>query len=763
MGDDKVRDWLPHTWIFDLCIFRRKYDSKRENENEQVNELHYCQVKMENPIIVIVSSSDEEEEEEGGNGTRESERKIISDLSGFPNFRAMVEAEAFMMRKKKKKKKRRRNSEAEEEAGVGNGTPTTTTTRSKVNEYREISDLIGFNNLRAMMEAEALLRSRNNKRVENKPDVDFCFQETDIAKEKENPIVLITSSEEEENGSERNRRTRPKLDEYEKISDLSLIEAEASMRRNNKRKASQLHNELKMYPQVILTTDNEEEEEGNRTKAKKRRLSRRTRYNLDDYEKISNLSGSPNLKARIEAEAFLRRKNKGNIEASQLRNDIMMDPPVILTTRSEEKEEGNGSKEKRRECEGTKRFKLDEFREISDSISFDKLKDMTEAEVFMWRKTRSSKKKRSKKKRNVVYCAQEEVTEQAAKEKGQLGKDEAAEIVEAVQIVEVSNAESVQISEFDVPQNPVIDAAKEKEDADTVKAVETTMVVGAGDVVKAVETTMVVGAGDVVNCIEVIDRCLSSPEDDATISDVSLQRGVEDTLPAETVVMEKKKKRRKKVDDDAKEENNIKDNVVLRRLLRKPRYFDPPNCDRVSCSNCGKENHTAASCKVQKQHKPCFICGSFDHIWKYCRQSKDCFVDEGRNHLGNNLSSNICLRCGDPGHDMFSCRVDYPADDLKAIQCYVCKNFGHLCCVYFPNKGQKQVSCYNCGESGHMGSECINSCRVPWDTESSIVCYKCGKEGHYSRRCSTRLVWQRADYISTAERSHNETRKLVRV
>ncbi|KAK2647381.1 hypothetical protein Ddye_014870 [Dipteronia dyeriana] len=716
---------------------------------------------MENPIIVIVASSDGEEEKEG-NGMRDRERKIISDLSGFPNFRAMVEAEAFMMReKKKKKKRRRRSSEVEEEAVVGNGTPTittTTTTRSKVDEYREISDLIGFNNLRAMTEAEALLRSRNNKRVRNKPDVGFCFQETDFAKEKENPIVLIISSEEEGNVREgkrrkHNRRTRPELDEYEKILDLSgspnlkvMIEAEVSMRRNNKIKASQVHNELKMDPQVILTTNNEEEEEGNRTKAKKRKRSRRTRYNLDDFEKISNLSGSPNLKAMMEAEAFLRRKNKRNIVASQLRNEIMMDPPVILTTRSEEEEEGNGSKEKIRECEGTNWSNLDEFREISGPISFDKLKDMTEAEVFMWRKTRSSKKKRSKKKRNVVFCAQEEVTEQAAEEKGQLGKDEA---VEAVEIVEVSNAESVQISEIDVPQNLVNGAAKEKADADTVKAVE---------------TTMVIGAGDVVNCIEVINRCLSSPEDDATIADVSLQRGVEDSLLAETVVKGKKKRRRrKKVDDDAKEENNIKDNVVLRMLLRKPRYFDPPNCYWGSCTSCGKENHTAASCKVQKQDKLCFICGSFDHIWKYCRQGKDCFVRQGRNHLGNNLSYNICLRCGDPGHDLFSCRVDYHADDLKAIQCYVCKNFGHLCCVCFPDTGRKQVSCYNCGESGHMGSECIKSNRVPWGTESSIVCYKCGKEGHYARRCSTRLVWQRADYISTAERSHNETRKLVRV
>ncbi|TKY45855.1 Cellular nucleic acid-binding protein like [Spatholobus suberectus] len=30
---------------------------------------------------------------------------------------------------------------------------------------------------------------------------------------------------------------------------------------------------------------------------------------------------------------------------------------------------------------------------------------------------------------------------------------------------------------------------------------------------------------------------------------------------------------------------------------------------------------------------------------------------------------------------MFSCRNDYSVDDLKEVQCYVCKRLGHLCCV----------------------------------------------------------------------------------
>lgn len=56
------------------------------------------------------------------------------------------------------------------------------------------------------------------------------------------------------------------------------------------------------------------------------------------------------------------------------------------------------------------------------------------------------------------------------------------------------------------------------------------------------------------------------------------------------------------------------------------------------------------------------------------QQGQDCFISKGSEHLasdcpgtdqGNNLSSNFCLRCGDSGHDLFSCEGEYHADDLK--------------------------------------------------------------------------------------------------
>ncbi|CAI0406546.1 unnamed protein product [Linum tenue] len=109
------------------------------------------------------------------------------------------------------------------------------------------------------------------------------------------------------------------------------------------------------------------------------------------------------------------------------------------------------------------------------------------------------------------------------------------------------------------------------------------------------------------------------------------------------------------------------DNLVLRKLLRRPRYFDPPTDGllEILCPHCGQEGHIAKRCALQQEKKPCFLCGSFDHAWKHCGQSRH--VEEGC-HLeeeGDDLNSEICLRCRESGHDMLSCKSDYSPDDLK--------------------------------------------------------------------------------------------------
>ncbi|KAM1804223.1 hypothetical protein ACFX12_030117 [Malus domestica] len=200
---------------------------------------------------------------------------------------------------------------------------------------------------------------------------------------------------------------------------------------------------------------------------------------------------------------------------------------------------------------------------------------------------------------------------------------------------------------------------------------------------------------------------------------------------------------------EAKQLENVEftDNVVLRKLLRGPRYFDPPDCSWGACFNCGEEGHAAVNCTVAKRKKPCFVCGSLEHNAKHCRKGQDCFICKKGGHHAKDcpekqncglLKSQICLKCGDSGHDMFSCRNDYSTDDLKEIQCYVCKRFGHLCCVKYVDTSPWEVSCYKCGSMGHTGMACV-SLRGGETTGFGTprLCYKCGEGGHIARECAS--------------------------
>ncbi|MFQ6643313.1 hypothetical protein Gotur_017947 [Gossypium turneri] len=140
------------------------------------------------------------------------------------------------------------------------------------------------------------------------------------------------------------------------------------------------------------------------------------------------------------------------------------------------------------------------------------------------------------------------------------------------------------------------------------------------------------------------------------------------------------------------------DNIVLRKLLRGARYFDPPDSGWETCYNCGEEGHMAVNCKsASKRKKPCFLCGSLDHGARQCS---------------------------------------------KEIQCYVCKSFGHLCCVNSVDTNAREVSCYRCGQVGHTGLSCGRSrgeTKETTDNGSPSVCYKCGEGGHLARECITSI------------------------
>lgn len=200
--------------------------------------------------------------------------------------------------------------------------------------------------------------------------------------------------------------------------------------------------------------------------------------------------------------------------------------------------------------------------------------------------------------------------------------------------------------------------------------------------------------------------------------------------------------------------NEPSDNVILRKLLRGPRYFDPGDSTwQGSCFNCGEEGHAAANCTAEKRRRPCFVCGMFGHNSYQCTKGQDCFICRRRGHFAkdcpdkhqrNSHDYKICLRCGDAGHDMLTCSNDYAPEDMKDIQCYVCRKFGHLCCVDCKQEGSGEVFCYICAQSGHTGAGCAKQSAADVDASPSL-CYKCGEEGHFARGCTKSTKSDRSD------------------
>ncbi|XP_073052482.1 uncharacterized protein [Primulina eburnea] len=153
--------------------------------------------------------------------------------------------------------------------------------------------------------------------------------------------------------------------------------------------------------------------------------------------------------------------------------------------------------------------------------------------------------------------------------------------------------------------------------------------------------------------------------------------------------------------------------------VRAARYFNLPNRKKRQ--------------KFKKKSKPCYICADWGHSGNFCPRVNTCSVcskEESKNNLEEDYTSLFCLKCGGTGHDMFSCTNDYDPEDLKGIQCYICMDFGHLCCYENSTGGLSEASCYNCGQSGHRGFECTKINAVSKELQQVSICFKCQKGVH---------------------------------
>ncbi|KAL1193717.1 Cold shock protein 1 [Cardamine amara subsp. amara] len=200
-----------------------------------------------------------------------------------------------------------------------------------------------------------------------------------------------------------------------------------------------------------------------------------------------------------------------------------------------------------------------------------------------------------------------------------------------------------------------------------------------------------------------------------------------------------------KGEEDEPKPGEASNNMVLKKLLRGARYFDPPDAGWATCYSCGEQGHMTVNCPTPtKRRKPCFICGSLEHGAKQCSKGHDCYICKKGGHRAKDCPDKyksgskaaVCLRCGDFGHEMILCKYEFSQDDLKDIQCYVCKSFGHICCVEPGNSPPWAVSCYRCGQLGHTGLACGRHYDDSNENDSiSPSCFKCGEEGHFSREC----------------------------
>lgn len=192
--------------------------------------------------------------------------------------------------------------------------------------------------------------------------------------------------------------------------------------------------------------------------------------------------------------------------------------------------------------------------------------------------------------------------------------------------------------------------------------------------------------------------------------------------------------------------------VERKSAPRMRRYFD--SADSLKCFNCGERGHTSETCK-EENVKPCFICAHPGHLERNCPNQlclrcnlgghviKDCRFS------GRVPRLRVCSRCGSRAHTLLDCtyQPQQNSADLASVRCFICGNYGHLCCRNSRKLNQKRPQfCSNCASQGHWHFDCPQQNRMmsyydslkskpKIDIARNTVCFTCSKKGHMSRDC----------------------------
>ncbi|XP_028103116.1 uncharacterized protein LOC114302311 isoform X2 [Camellia sinensis] len=656
-------------------------------------------------------------EMDGGHVSRADEHRVLSDLSAFPNVAAMLAFDQIWKKNRTEKKKRKIDQIHTEQHHKKPG-QMQVTEGSKLHEVVILSDDsdgdVVKNNQSCKMGGEEIMQSVEVKRM----------RESGQEEEEKNNNVGVGIVNPKVSSVHIS-----KVDEYQTLADLtnfpnlsSTLAFKATRRKNRKKKKNK---NRKIEIGVQNDTEQHHQKPG--------QMQVTEGANLQQLVILSDDSDFEVTK-KIDSCKMDNKETMQSIEAERIREN---------SKEEEERRNNVGVGIGNDKVRNGHISKMEEYQMLADLTNFPNLASMLAFEAT-WRKNR--KKKKKNKKRKLKIRAQND-KEQHHQKPEQVATIEAPNLQELVTLPDtnenrgIKNGQSCEINREDTTelreekkQNNNKNEEELKGDNAGVQSADHK--VSNGHVSKADEYKMLMDLTDFpnlaallafeatqrnngtkkkknkkrkielkvpnnmadvakeethTNTCKAIETTKAFKVDDNpssfVIADLYLSNSQEDTVNA--VEEDKQADSSREIIPYLPKPVKSMDEIVPRKLLCRPRYFNHPESSRVMA--------TPVTRKMQKKKKPCFICGGLNHNVTHCKQVIDCSVCSGRGHLANDCpekyaikdeSSKFCLRCGDSGHDLFSCSSDYSYDDLKEIRCFVCKAFGHLCCVDYVVKDQ---------------------------------------------------------------------------